>query len=249
MSLVAFFASVTLFLVLRPSALRAQDEPCMKEVRAVLEQVGHTLEEQDALWGELQITTVSADRTRPSVEKLQQGSGNDRLVTENDHFTLFQDQEHRVLVMHLDKEVFIYDQPKGIPPPSFERWANGNERVFQVAQLSVCRKVHGSGADRIEATLQLPTDDVSGMQEVTYAVDPALQRLISLHIRYRKGQPHRSRTILYRSLVPGRLDSRLERSALANVLTSGKPRAEFAQHTINDLRDKAPRKQPSSHVD
>lgn len=239
----------SLLLLVLPLLGQAQtkEDGCITSLKAVLENVRRSVEEapSKAMQSEVEITTThTGDPKGSSTETLQQSSAKGRNATDNEYFSLFEDMEHRVLVMHKSKEILIYDQIGDPAPPTFDRWTKHHERLFSVGELSSCRRVKTATEVRLEVTLSLPPGDPSGLQSITYGVDTDRDRILFLRALFQPGQPYRAQTLTYRSLKPGKLDVRLARPALAQVLSNGRILPKFSHHKITDLRKKTIR-----HVD
>ncbi|HMQ77204.1 MAG TPA: hypothetical protein PKE21_14145 [Flavobacteriales bacterium] len=185
-----------------------------------------------------EVTTVGAEEGAPStVEVVEHAVLDDRTVTQHSHFTIYQDRSTKVVVLPLEKQVYLYERRPEDRDVRMDEWRTHSDVIFRYGQVSTCRRYHDHDGRKLHVAFDLP-DSLRSMPwaSVSYTVDVDRRMPLASHISYRKGAEARSQKVRILEHRLGEADPRLRKSALAQVMTGRKPLSAYSDFEFHDLR-------------
>lgn len=236
-------AGLMLLLAARSLPLSAQDG-CKTKALCVMEQMLQDLEraEGNRLYSKVVITTEQKAGAGPtSVETLELIAGDKRTAIVAPQLMMLEDPEVRVVVLPLDRLVYVYDHVPIKKEPN-ETWWKYNELAFRSGKLLTCKESQGD--DGPEITVEFDVAEImemNGVAKIRFQLDQRLAKPISYRLQFGQSSTLRERRFEYLAYEPGKADSRVTTRVLSQIMPNGKLISSLRGYELKDLRTDEPR--------
>jgi hypothetical protein len=232
------FSALLLFSSILSTGLAQEDGKA--ELRAAIAHMQQIVETsaRGALTARMDVTSITGEGIASTMVS-DLFSSVDGTIVENEHFTQFEDDRTRVVLIHSQKVLLVYDRPEA-PVGQAGHWQQFSDTLIDVAHIEHVRRVQGGGKTLLEIGLIVPDNvDLNGVSSITYTVDREQKLIVGMRTTYRPGRKLSSYRMHYLSFEPGRVDPRLKKGALYQVFNGRRLRAEYARYSVRDHRTKA----------
>lgn len=229
---------VLLVLLLSWLPLHAQDD-CKARALQVMERIRMDLDnaEQNRLYSKVVVTTLPSDASEPaSKETLELISGDERTAYVTPQLLMLEDRDARVVVMPMDKLVYIYDHMPIEKGPN-ETWWKFTELAFTVGKLLTCKESVGTKGNEVLVEFDVAAiNEMNGVHRIRYRLDATHAKPIAYRSLFGPSHTLRERTFDFLAFEPGKADARVTTSVLAQVIPNGKLTTALRSYELKDMR-------------
>jgi len=213
--------------------------PCKTKALSVLERIRTNLEEaeQSRLYAKVLITVTPADPKQPLVkETMEMVAGDKRMAFVSPQVMTLDDVDARVVVMLMDKEVYIYDHVPSTKEPN-EIWWRQTELVFNKGKLLTCNQSKANSGDVVVIEFDVAdVPELGGTKTLRMELDETRGKPIRYHNIFGPNSPMRERTFEFLTYEPGKADRRVTTSVLTQVIPNGRLSSDLSGYALKDLR-------------